>query len=184
MNKTVLIRIDGSMQSWPKQDSPEDRSTCDMPTKHGVLRHIVAAAMGRDPGADVSDLMQKTTFGIAVVSTGVPMDDVEFFDDTDGAESSILSEAIADGIFIVGLSCEEAFGREVLFALQHPLKELSYGRDMYPVKEHALSATLSDEPLEKALLKTASEDPARHIHIEIETGNSIETKYLSRIKNS
>ena len=184
MEKTLLIRIDGPVQSWPKQDSPADRSTSDMPTKHGVLRHIIAAAMGRDLGADISDLMQRTTFGVAVVRISAPLDDVEFFDDKDGTESSILSEAIADGIFIVGLSCEESFAGEVLYFLQHPMKEMSFGRDMYPVKEHALSVALSDEPLEKALLKAATTDPARRIHIEIEAGNTVETKYLSRIKNS
>ena len=184
MEKTIVLRLDGENQSWPVSDSPMDSACYEIPTKHGVLRSIIAAAQGRDPRADISDLMRAITFGVAVVQIGYMVDSVEFIGSVQGPETCISVPAITDGIFYVGLSCEEDLAEELLHKLQHPKNPLSYGRDVCPVAEGALAAYLSDNPLEQALIKAACNDPARRVHVEIEVDDTVEVKRHPRKANT
>lgn len=177
MEKAIVLRLDGENQSWPVSDSPMDSACYEIPTKHGVLRSIIAAAQGRDPGADISDLMRAITFGVAVVQIGYMVDSVEFIGPVHGPENCISVPVITDGIFYVGLSCEMVLAEELLLQLQHPKNPLSYGRKVFPVAEGALAAYLSDDPLEQALIKAACNDPARRIRVEVEVDNAVEIKH-------
>ncbi len=101
MEKTLLIRIDGPVQSWPVSDNPADKSCWDMPTKIGVLRHFIAASQGRDPGADISDLLHAITFGVAVVQNGYTVDELVCVGSVNGGKDDCFVSAIEDGVFYV-----------------------------------------------------------------------------------
>ena len=181
MEKTLLIRIDGPVQSWPVSDNPADKSCWDMPTKIGVLRHFIAASQGRDPGADISDLLHAITFGVAVVQNGYTVDELVCVGSVNGGKDDCFVSAIEDGVFYVGLACEESLAEKLLGQLQHPKKALSYGCKSFTVSHGELAAYLSDDPLEQALISAVRNDPARRIHVEIEADDAVEVKIQPRI---
>lgn len=63
MAKTIILKLKGLTQFWPPKEARNSKTTCQMPTKRGVLRHIVAAAQGRSPDADISDLEKAIFLG-------------------------------------------------------------------------------------------------------------------------
>ena len=66
---TLLIRLQGPLQSWGTRSRFDHRDTWPYPTKSGVVG-LLAAALGRDRREDVSDLAA-LRMGVRVDRKGV-----------------------------------------------------------------------------------------------------------------
>lgn len=73
MPTTLLIRLDGPLQSWGVASRYARRETLDHPSKSGVIG-ICAAALGRRRGESIADLAA-LRFGVLVVDQGRVIED-------------------------------------------------------------------------------------------------------------
>lgn len=73
MPHTLLIRLDGPLQSWGVTSRYARRDSLDHPSKSGVVG-ICAAALGRPRDASIADLAA-LRFGVLVVDPGRSLDD-------------------------------------------------------------------------------------------------------------
>ncbi len=73
MSATLLLRLDGPLQSWGVQSRYARRDTLDHPSKSGVVG-ICAAALGRPRHADIGDLAT-LRYGVLVIDPGRVIDD-------------------------------------------------------------------------------------------------------------
>lgn len=165
MAKTIILKLKAQMQFWPPNDDYSVAKTCRLPTKRGVLRHIVAAAQGRAPDADISDLEKAIRFGTAACRTGEAV--YWFGDDSLAVETE--KEGLEDYVFYVALTCEDSLALEIASQIQEPAEELTLGyeRDDF-LPDEPLVQSITDEPLLKALLDAVKADPLRRIRVEIE----------------
>ncbi len=65
---TLLLQLKAPLQSWAPEDGYTHRNTGSLPTKSGVIG-LVASALGRARGSDISDLAA-LRFGVQPVHTG------------------------------------------------------------------------------------------------------------------
>ena len=175
MAKTIILKLKGLTQFWPPNDARDSATTCEMPTKRGVLRHIVAAAQGRSPDADISDLEKALLFGAAVCRIGEVVNWVDSDNILDGTEKEVLEWYI----FYVALTCEDHFAEELAAELQNPQRDLSLGNPCVECTPDApVFFSITDEPMVKALLDAVNADPIRHIHMEVEIEDPVSVEQL------
>ena len=106
---TLLLRLQGPMQSWGTTSRFDERDTQLEPSKSGVLG-LVCAALGRDRKEPVDDL-GSLRMAVRVDREGIPMRDYQtatgVVASTGKADANrtVVSQRyyLADAIFLVGL---------------------------------------------------------------------------------
>ncbi len=153
---TLLLRLQGPMQSWGTRSRFDHRDTWPYPTKSGVLG-LVAAALGRDRGEDIADL-SALRMGLRVDQRGVLRVDYQTARDILAAsgKSKVNVQSwryfLSDAAFLVGLEGPRDLLREVHQSLLNPRYVLYLGRKGYlPSPPPYLEDGLREEPLEEAL---------------------------------
>lgn len=156
---TLLLRLQGPMQSWGTTSRFDERDTQLEPSKSGVLG-LVCAALGRDRCEPVDDLAA-LRMGVRVEREGVPMRDYQTATGVVIASSgkpdrdrTVVSPRyyLADAVFLVGLEGECALLADVHAALARPVWPLALGRKSFvPTSPVHLPEGLRDQSLEYAL---------------------------------
>ena len=100
---TLLLQLKGPLQSWATEDGYTHRNTGSLPTKSGVIG-LVASALGRARGSDISDLAA-LRFGVQPVHTGPRLTDFQTMGRrADGKPNPLeTKEYLQDSTFTVGL---------------------------------------------------------------------------------
>lgn len=156
---TLLLRLQGPMQSWGTTSRFDERDTQLEPSKSGVLG-LVCAALGRDRGEALDDLAA-LRMGVRVDREGVPMRDYQTATGVAIASSgkpdlnrTVVSPRyyLSDAIFLVGLEGDRSLLERVHAALRSPVWPLALGRKSFaPSLPVYLPGSLVDAPLERAL---------------------------------
>lgn len=154
---TLLLRLQGPMQSWGVRSRFDYRDTYPYPTKSGVIG-LLAAALGRDRSEDVSDLTI-LRMGVRVDREGILKYDYQTAKNVITAEGKpgrdVVSRRyyLADAVFLVGLEGDDRpFLEAVHKALLNPKWPLFLGRKGYvPSPPVYLPDGLSNDSLEEAL---------------------------------
>ena len=139
---TLLLRLQGPMQSWGTQSLFRDRDTEMEPSKSGVIG-LLCAALGRARHKPVADLAA-LRFGVRVDQPGTLRMDFQTAGanypkyDRRGRETGrttgILSPRyyLSDAAFLAGLEGSEALLEHIDAALQAPRWQLYLGRKAFP----------------------------------------------------
>jgi CRISPR system Cascade subunit CasD len=156
---TLLLRLQGPMQSWGTTSRFDERDTQLEPSKSGVLG-LVCAALGRDRKEPVKDLAD-LRMGVRVDREGTPMRDYQtatgVFLATGkvDAKRTVVSPRfyLADAAFLVGLEGSDRNLLEGIHkALAAPVWPLALGRKSFvPSLPVLLPDGLLDQELETAL---------------------------------
>lgn len=156
---TLLLRLQGPMQSWGTTSRFDERDTQLEPSKSGVLG-LLCAALGRDRSEPVQDLAA-LRMGVRVDREGVPMRDyqtatgVMIASGKPDLTRTVVSPRfyLSDAVFLVGLEGEDRpLLERILAALRAPVWPLALGRKSFvPGMPVMLPNGLLDLPLEVAL---------------------------------
>ncbi|WP_117237797.1 type I-E CRISPR-associated protein Cas5/CasD [Thermus sediminis] len=155
---TLLLRLQGPLQSWGTRSRFDHRDTWPYPTKSGVVG-LLAAALGRDRREDVSDLAA-LRMGVRVDRKGVLKVDYQTAKEvrTANLESKKKKDVqswryfLSDAAFLAGLEGDGGLLRELHGALKNPRFPLFLGRKGYvPSPPPYLPDGLVEAPLEEAL---------------------------------
>ncbi|PZQ43714.1 MAG: type I-E CRISPR-associated protein Cas5/CasD [Ectopseudomonas oleovorans] len=156
---TLLLRLQGPMQSWGTTSRFDERDTQLEPSKSGVLG-LVCAALGRDRQEPVDDLAA-LRMGVRVDHEGVPMRDYQtatgvlIATGKSDMRRTVVSPRyyLSDAAFLVGLEGkDEALLARIHAALRAPHWPLALGRKSFvPGMPVWLPDGLSPLPLETAL---------------------------------
>lgn len=156
---TLLLRLQGPLQSWGTTSRFDERDTQLEPSKSGVLG-LVCAALGRDRREPVDDLAA-LRMGVRVDREGVPMRDYQTATGvliaTGKADMrrTVVSPRyyLADAAFLVGLEGrDEALLASIHAALRAPNWSLALGRKSFaPGMPVWLADGFSPLALEQAL---------------------------------
>ncbi|RRV41570.1 type I-E CRISPR-associated protein Cas5/CasD [Pseudomonas sp. o96-267] len=156
---TLLLRLQGPMQSWGTTSRFDERDTQLEPSKSGVLG-LVCAALGRDRLEPVDDLAA-LRMGVRVDHEGVPMRDYQtatgvlIATGKSDLRRTVVSPRyyLCDAAFLVGLEgTDEALLALIHTALRAPHWPLALGRKSFvPGMPVWLPDGLSPLPLEAAL---------------------------------
>lgn len=156
---TLLLRLQGPMQSWGTTSRFDERDTQLEPSKSGVLG-LVCAALGRDRQEPVDDLAA-LRMGVRVDHEGVPMRDYQtatgvlIATGKSDLRRTVVSPRyyLCDAAFLVGLEgADEALLARIHAALRAPHWPLALGRKSFvPGMPVWLPDGLSPLPLEAAL---------------------------------
>lgn len=184
---TLLMRLQGPLQSWGTTSRFDERDTQLEPSKSGVLG-LVCAALGRDRHEAVADLAA-LRMGVRVEREGVPMRDYQTATGVVIASSgkpdhgrTVVSPRyyLADAVFLVGLEGDRALLTTVSAALRNPFWPLALGRKSFvPSMPVYLPDALLNQPLEAALrgwpclLNPAAPQTARRMLLEHDSEGSV-----------
>ncbi|NHN77465.1 type I-E CRISPR-associated protein Cas5/CasD [Azotobacter chroococcum] len=156
---TLLMRLQGPLQSWGTTSRFDERDTQLEPSKSGVLG-LVCAALGRDRSEPVVDLAA-LRMGVRIDREGVPMRDYQtatgvlIASGKADLRRTVVSPRfyLADAAFLVGLEGEdERLLARIHDALRTPVWPLALGRKSFvPGLPVWLADGLSPLPLEQAL---------------------------------
>lgn len=157
---TLLLRLQGPLQSWGTTSRFDERDTQLEPSKSGVIG-LLCAALGRDRAEPVDDLAA-LRMGVRVDREGVPMRDYQTATGVLIAasakadlERTVVSPRyyLADACFLVGLEGEdEPLLRQLHQALRQPVWPLALGRKSFaPAGPVYLPDGLVMQPLQAAL---------------------------------
>jgi CRISPR system Cascade subunit CasD len=175
---TLLLRLQGPMQSWGTTSRFDERDTQLEPSKSGVLG-LLCAALGRDRSAPLDDLV-RLRMGVRVDREGIPMRDYQ-------TATGVLTAAgkvdlhrtvvsprfyLADAVFLVGLEGDENLLRSLHQAMRAPVWPLALGRKSFApgmplwladgLSPRNLAAALSSYPrLCAAGKRGAAQEPLR-----------------------
>ena len=156
---TLLLRLQGPMQSWGTTSRFDERDTQLEPSKSGVLG-LICAALGRDRKEPVADLAA-LRMGVRVDREGIPMRDYQtatgvlLATGKVDAHRTVVSPRfyLADAAFLVGLEGTDRSQLEgIQKALGSPVWPLSLGRKSFvPGLPVLLPDGLQDQALIVAL---------------------------------
>jgi len=151
---TLLLRLEGPIQSWGYRSRFDYRDTALEPTRSGVIG-LICAAMGiaRDEPISRFDSIR---MGVRVDKEGRPERDyhtamdVIKADGTKGGTVVSHRDYLADAIFTVGLeSLEKHLLDEIAEAVRNPTWTLFLGRKAFCLSEHPYP--LPDRPLSRRI---------------------------------
>jgi CRISPR system Cascade subunit CasD len=160
---TLVIRLAGPLQSWGVAGRFDERTTLPYPSKTGVIG-LLAAALGRSRGEDLSDL-DALTMSVRIDKPGVVVRDyhtaggghADRVVTANGARSEfgVVSNRyyLADAVFVVALSGEQELITEIAHALTAPRWPLALGRRACPPELPLLIGTY-DAPVDEVLVTT------------------------------
>lgn len=128
---TLLIRLDGPMQSWGAASRFGTRSTGGEPTKSGVIG-LVAAALGRQREEPLDDLAA-LSFAVRVEQEGTVARDFQTAH-VPRQRDTVLSNRyyLADAVFLAALGGDPVLLSRIVDALRRPVYAPSLGRRSYP----------------------------------------------------
>lgn len=134
---TLLLRLQGPMQSWGTTSRFDERDTQLEPSKSGVLG-LICAALGRDRSEPVEDLAA-LRMGVRVDREGVPMRDYQTATGVVNAAGKVEKDRtvvspryyLSDAVFLVGLEGERSLLERIHDALRCPVWPLSLGRKSF-----------------------------------------------------
>ncbi|MDP8239693.1 MAG: type I-E CRISPR-associated protein Cas5/CasD [Candidatus Hatepunaea meridiana] len=160
---TLLLRLEGPMQSWGYRSRFDYRDTALEPTRSGVIGLICAAiGIAREEKISHFDMIR---MGVRVDKEGKPERDYHTALNVikaDGkGKGTVVSyrDYLADASFTVGLESEnKELLDEIAEALQSPEWALFLGRKAFSLAEHPLSASIPaivEAPLSEALNRAA-----------------------------
>lgn len=159
---TLLMRLEGPLQSWGSQSRFVNRTTEQAPTKSGVFG-ILAAARGQRRSEPLTDLLT-LSFGVRVEQEGALVRDFQTERTLDGSESMPLSYRyyLGDAVFLAAVGSED---RELLSGLERairsPVFPLYLGRRSCP-PAGPIHTQIVDLPLDEALAGAAWQASPRH----------------------
>jgi CRISPR system Cascade subunit CasD len=158
---TLLIRLEGPMQSWGTRSRFDDRDTEAEPSKSGVLGLLCAAAgIDRADWASLEPLT-RMRMGVRLDRPGVHRTDFQTaqLHPTSAKTSTAITKKhyLADASFVAGLESED---RDALLHLHQSLKNPHYplclGRKSFlPGEPCYIKNGVVNAPLESALANTA-----------------------------
>ena len=138
-SSTLVLRLAGPLQSWGLTGQFVHRDTHIQPTKSGVVG-MIAACLGRERGADISDL-SILTMGVRVDQPGTLLEDYHTISRTDGSTLPTASGAkkkdltaetwrwyLADAVFLVTLAGDKKLLGAIADAIDHPVYAPTLGR--------------------------------------------------------
>ena len=141
---TLLLRLEGAMQSWGYRSRFDYRDTALEPTRSGVIG-LICAAIGIARGEDISRF-DAIRMGVRVDKEGRPERDYHTALDVIKADGSrtdtVVSyrDYLADASFTVGLESENKdLLEEIAKALCNPTWTLFLGRKAFPLALPPLS---------------------------------------------
>lgn len=156
---TLLLRLQGPIQSWGTTSRFDERDTQLEPSKSGVLG-LACAALGRDRAEPVKDLAA-LRMGVRADREGVPLRDYQTATGVLIASSgkpdlgrTVISPRyyLADAVFLVGLEGDRDLLARVHQALESPVWPLALGRkSCVPSMPVYLPDALVEKPLCAAL---------------------------------
>ncbi|WP_444679398.1 type I-E CRISPR-associated protein Cas5/CasD [Halomonas sp. E19] len=135
---TLLLRLQGPMQSWGTTSRFDERDTQLEPSKSGVLG-LICAALGRDRSEPLDDLAC-LRMGVRVDREGVPMRDYQTATGVMNAEGKVKLDRtvispryyLSDAVFLVGLEGSNTDLLErIQTALHAPVWPLALGRKSF-----------------------------------------------------
>lgn len=155
---TLLLRLQGPMQSWGTTSRFDERDTQLEPSKSGVLG-LICAALGRDRHESVDDLAA-LTMGVRVDSEGVVLRDYQTATGIVNAAGKVDMKRtvvspryyLSDAAFLVGFEGDGSLLAQIHQALKTPHWPLSLGRKgCLPSPPVYLPDGLQDTDLRSAL---------------------------------
>lgn len=135
---TLLLRLQGPMQSWGTTSRFDERDTQLEPSKSGVLG-LICAALGRDRSEPLDDLAS-LRMGVRVDREGVPMRDYQtatgvlIATGKPDLKRTVVSPRyyLSDAVFLVGLEgADTGLLERVQAALRAPVWPLALGRKSF-----------------------------------------------------
>lgn len=131
---TLLLRLQGPMQSWGTTSRFDERDTQLEPSKSGVLG-LICAALGRDRSESVDDLAA-LQMGVRVDREGVVLRDYQTATGIVNAAGKVDMKRtvvspryyLSDAAFLVGFEGERSLLDQIHQALKTPHWPLSLGR--------------------------------------------------------
>jgi len=136
---TLLLRLEGPMQSWGYRSRFDYRDTALEPTRSGVIG-LVCAAMGIARGEDISRFDAISRMGVRVEREGKVERDYHTVlnvikADGSGTDTVVsLRDYLADASFTIGLeSNKRDLLDEIAKALLSPIWTLFLGRKAFPL---------------------------------------------------
>lgn len=163
---TLLLRLEGPIQSWGITGRISVRDAGNEPSKSGVVG-LLAAALGRDRSEDVSDLAA-LRMGVRVEREGKL--DVDYSSTlswrANNAKKNDLRKVLiwryflADAAFLVGIEGDAPFLKELHNALRNPHWPLCLGRKACsPSVPVWMPDAVVEDTLENALTAHPRRDP-------------------------
>ena len=165
---TLLLRLAAPMQSWGSDSKFERRTTQREPTKSGVIG-MLAAALGRGRDEDLSDL-SALKFGVRIDQPGQILKDFHTVWRPDSAKETYFDNRykgpyvtnryyLVDAVFVIGLSGDVGFLKELCDAVRAPVYPLFLGRRSCPpdanivlgIRDTSLENALYEEPWQAGL---------------------------------
>ena len=160
---TLLMRLQGPMQSWGSTSAWNERDTGLLPTKSGVVG-LLCSALGRDRSDPVDDLA-RLMMGVRADAPGVLMRDFHTVNGVLSVSSGgrlgtpsdprtvvTVRHYLADADFLVGLEGERGLLQRLHDALRRPRWFIALGRKSFtPASSVWLPDGLQDKPLRDAL---------------------------------
>jgi len=200
-NATLILRLAGPLQSWGIAGQFGRRDTHTQPTKSGVVG-MIAASLGRERGADISDLTA-LRMGVRVDQPGVLLEDFHTISRTDGSTLPSASGRsktdltavtrrwyLADAVFLVTLTGDQNLLVIIADALDHPVYAPSLGRRSCTptgrlnlgVHDRDAKTLIAEWPWEagRVQLKRQTETPTLDASIEDPKGDDV----ISDVPNS
>jgi CRISPR system Cascade subunit CasD len=151
--KTVLLRLEGPLQSWGYDSNFDTRATGLFPTKSGIIG-MICAALGIDREENVSEI-SKLRVGVRIDRPGQLLWDFQTADTGEGDNGKyhyiFRKEYLADASFLAGVEVVDDIAAAVLKdALLNPWYPLYLGRkNCVPAKP--VFAGIADGRLEEVL---------------------------------
>lgn len=140
---TLVLRLAGPLQSWGLTGQFTRRDTHTQPTKSGIIG-MVAACLGRQRGAEISDLAA-LQMGVRVDQPGTLLEDYHTISRTDGStlptasgkkKSDLTAVShrwyLADAVFLVTLTGDRRILDAIVDAIDHPAYAPTLGRRSCP----------------------------------------------------
>ncbi|MCF7742392.1 type I-E CRISPR-associated protein Cas5/CasD [Aeromonas veronii] len=155
---TLLLRLQGPMQSWGTTSRFDERDTQLEPSKSGVLG-LICAALGRDRSESVDDLAA-LQMGVRVDREGVVLRDYQTATGIVNAAGKVDMKRtvvspryyLSDAAFLVGFEGERSLLDQIHQALKTPHWPLSLGRKgCLPSPPVYLPDGVRDSALQEAL---------------------------------
>lgn len=157
---TLLLRLQGALQSWGTTSRFDERDTQLEPSKSGVIG-LICAALGRDRNEPVNDLAA-LRMGVRVDQEGVLVRDYQTATGVVIAANgkpdlgrTVVSPRfyLSDAVFLIGLEGDRSVLENIHSALRRPVWPLSLGRkSCVPSMPVHVPDGLVELPLEQALI--------------------------------
>lgn len=175
---TLLLKLEGPMQSWGYRSRFDHRDTALEPTRSGVIG-LISSAMGIARGEDISRF-SSLRMGVRVDKEGRVERDyhtaLDVIKADGGKPDTVVSyrDYLADASFTVGLEADNlSLLKDIADALRNPMWFLFLGRKSFPLVSPPITNENPIMPgnLEENLL---TGDPGKRVLIEAPDGERVQ----------